>query len=58
MKKKTIKKITGWFIIVMIFLILFAVVAIDKGLLAAIIIFAVSFGIAGLLKLGVDLIYG
>ena len=57
MKKKTRKKIMGWSIIVIVFLILFAAIAIEEGLLAAIIIFAAGFGVAGLLKLGVDLIY-
>ena len=58
MKKKTIKKITGWFILIMIFLIFFAVAAIDVGIVNAIISFVVAFGICGLACLGVNLIYG
>lgn len=57
MKKKTIKKISGWFIIVMIFLFLFAVIAVDIGVVNAIISFVIAFGICGLACLGVNLIY-
>ena len=57
MKKKTLKKIMGWLIIIMIFLVIFAAIAIETSVLGAFVIFGVAFGIAGLLKLGVDLIY-
>lgn len=58
MKKKTIKKITGWFILVMLFLFLFAVIAVDIGVVNAIISFVIAFGICGLACLGVNLISG
>lgn len=58
MKKKTIKKITGWFILIVLFLVLFAVIAVDIGIVNAIISFVVAFGICGLACLGVNLIDG
>lgn len=57
MKKKTLRKISGWFILIMLFLALFAVIAIDIGIVNAIISFVVAFGICGLACLGVNLIY-
>ena len=57
MKKKTLRKITGWFILIMLFLIFFAVAAVDIGIVNAIIAFVVAFGICGLACLGVNLIY-
>ena len=57
MKKKTLRKIMGWFIIVMLFLVLFAVIAVDIGVVNAIISFVVAFGICGLAMLGVNLIH-
>lgn len=57
MKKKTLRKISGWFIFIMLFFALFAVVAVDIGIVNAIISFVVAFGICGLACLGVNLIY-
>lgn len=57
MKKKTLRKISGWFILVILFLALFAVMAIDIGVVNAIITFVVAFGLCGLAWLGVYLIY-
>jgi site-specific recombinase len=57
MKKKTLRKISGWFILIMLFLALFAVIAIDIGVVNAIISFVVAFGICGLACLGVNLIH-
>ena len=57
MKKKTLRKISGWFILVILFLALFAAMAIDIGVVNAIITFVVAFGLCGLAWLGVYLIY-
>ena len=57
MKKKILRKISGWFILIMIFLTFFAVIAADIGIVNAIISFVVAFGICGLMCLGVNLIY-
>lgn len=56
MKKKTVRKISGWFILIMLVLAFFAVVAVDIGIVNAIISFVVAFGVCGLAYLGVILI--
>ena len=57
MKKKTLRKISGWFILIILFLALFAVIAVDIGIVNAIISFVAAFGICGLACLGVNLIH-
>lgn len=57
MKTKTLKKMIGWLILIILFFTLFAIIAVDIGIVNAIISFAVAFGICGLACLAVNLIY-
>ena len=56
-KTKTLKKMIGWLILIILFLALFAIAVADVGIVKAIILFAVAFGLCGLVYLGVYFIY-
>ena len=58
MKKKTIKKINGWLLLVIIFLALFAGTAIETGILGAVIIWGSAGILASLLMLALKWIVG
>jgi hypothetical protein len=56
-KTKTLKKMIGWLILIILFLALFAIAVADVGIVKAIIAFVVAFGSCGLVYLGVYLIH-
>ena len=58
MKKKTIKKINGWLLLVIIFLALFAATAVETGILGAVIIWGSAGILASLLMLALKWIVG
>jgi hypothetical protein len=51
------KKYIGWLIVILPFLILFLFMAINSGILAALLVFALGAAFIGLTLLGINLIF-